>query len=77
MNRNGYLPFELLCVLGMVALGAGLVGFWIYGLYLAFSASVILGVIVLILEPSPFVLGVIGLFNPMVCEKIAKWAGMS
>jgi hypothetical protein len=28
-----------------------------YGLYLAFSASILLGILVLIIEPSPFVIG--------------------
>lgn len=53
-------------------------GMAIYGLYLAFSASVILGIIVLVLEPAPWVLGLIGFFsNPLVCEQIAKWAGLT
>jgi len=46
----------------------------IYGLILAFKASVILGVIALIVEPSPFVIGVIALFGPDVCPAIQAWA---
>jgi len=34
----------------------------IYGLYLAFSASIILGLIVLIVEPSPAIIGLVMLF---------------
>lgn len=49
----------------------------IYGLYLAFSASIILGVIVLIVEPLPLILGIIGAFgHPEVARRIAEWLGM-
>jgi len=34
----------------------------VYGLYLAFSASIVLGIIVLVVEPSPFVIGVVAMF---------------
>lgn len=34
----------------------------IYGLYLAFSASIILGIVVLLIEPSPFIIGLIMFF---------------
>ena len=33
-----------------------------YGLYLAFSASIILGIIVLVVQPSPLVIGLVMLF---------------
>ncbi|NJO48163.1 MAG: hypothetical protein HC840_00445 [Leptolyngbyaceae cyanobacterium RM2_2_4] len=46
-----------------------LISFWVllsvstvYGLYLAFSASIILGVIVLIVEPSPLIIGLVMIF---------------
>jgi hypothetical protein len=52
-------------------------GFWFYGLGLAFSASIVLGVIVLLLPPAPVILGLIGCFgNPNICEAIAKWLGL-
>jgi len=52
-------------------------GLAFYGLYLAFSASLILGVIVLIVEPLPLVLGLVGfLGHPEVAHKIAQWLGM-
>lgn len=46
-------------VLGLWALG---IICTLYGLYLAFSASIILGIIVLIVEPSPFIIGAVMLF---------------
>jgi len=48
-----------------------------YGLILAFKASLILGVIVLFVEPAPLILGLIGLFgHPEVAQKIVQWLGM-
>lgn len=46
---------------------------WVYGVCLAFSASIILGVIVLIVQPSATVLGLVGFFNPAVCVELARW----
>lgn len=34
----------------------------VYGLYLAFSASILLGIIVFIIEPSPLIIGLVMLF---------------
>lgn len=46
----------------------------IYGLILAFKASIILGIAVLIIEPSPTILGWIAIFgHPEVSQKIAIW----
>lgn len=39
-----------------------MLGCTVYGLYLAFSASILLGILVLFLEPSPFVIGFV-----MIC----------
>lgn len=53
------------------------IGISIYGLILAFKASLVLGVLVLLLEPTPFIIGVIGLFgHPEVASQIAKWIGL-
>lgn len=50
----------------------------IYGLVLAFKASIVLGVIAMLVEPSPFVLGILGVFgHPEVAQKIATWMGLS
>ncbi|MCK5600350.1 hypothetical protein KAR91_00670 [Candidatus Pacearchaeota archaeon] len=38
-------------------------GCTIYGLVLCFQASIILGLIVLILEPGPFIFGLLGIFG--------------
>lgn len=73
-------------IIGAIA-GMGIVGILmlvfaplaltIYGLYLAFSASIVLGVLALLIEPSPFILGVLALFgHPDVATKIATWLGL-
>lgn len=49
-------------VLLMFGLWAGLLALTIYGLYLAFSASIILGIIALIVEPSPLIIGLVMFF---------------
>lgn len=46
----------------MVGIWGGLLALTIYGLYLAFSASIILGVLALIVEPSPLVIGLVMFF---------------
>lgn len=53
------LGFGLLGVLFAVFLWAGLLAATFYGLYLAFSASMILGIIVLLIEPSPLIIGLV------------------
>lgn len=57
MKISGLLaaPFILatLCFAGL------LIGCTIYGLYLAFSASIILGFVVLLIEPSPLIIGLV------------------
>lgn len=50
----------------------------IYGLILAFHASIILGVLVLLVEPSPLILGALAFFgHPEVAQKIAAWMGLA
>ena len=49
----------VLAVIGLVILSLVCT---FYGLYLAFSASIILGIIVLVVEPSPFIIGAVALF---------------
>lgn len=51
-------------VLGLIFVAAilFLIGLSFYGLYLAFSVSIILGFLALLLEPSPFVIGVLMFF---------------
>lgn len=57
-------------LLGMGAIGlilyigvvVGLLAATVYGLYLAFSASILLGILVFIVEPSPLVIGLVMMF---------------
>lgn len=54
-------------VAGLGAIGIAMIAAWIffafamtiYGVYLAFSASVVLGIVVLLVEPSPLVIGAV------------------
>ena len=46
-------------VIAWVVFGIGIA---IYGLYLAFSASIILGIIVFVIEPSPWIIGMVMFF---------------
>lgn len=62
---------------GLLLLAFGPVLLSIYGLVLAFKASIVLGVLALFLEPSPFILGLLGIFgHPEVAHKIAAWIGL-
>lgn len=66
----------LFIILFQVALALSGIGLSIYGLVLAFKASVVLGVIVLVVEPSPLVLGLVGVFRPDVAQQLAHWLGL-
>ena len=47
-----------------------------YGLYLAFSASIVLGIIALIVETSPLVFGIVMFFfDKNLPELIVNWLG--
>ena len=49
----------------------------VYGLILAFKASLILGVIVLLVEPLPLILGVLALLgHPEIARLVAAWLGL-
>jgi len=49
----------ILGVILMLAMWLGLLVSTVYGLYLAFSASILLGIIVLVIEPSPLIIGLV------------------
>jgi len=57
-------------ILGLGVIGYALLLAWVffalamvvYGLYLAFSASIILGIIVFLVEPSPLIIGLVMFF---------------
>ena len=54
---------------------AFLIGMGVWGLVLAFKASLILGLVVLLIEPVPFFLGLIALFgHPEVSRQIVEYA---
>jgi hypothetical protein len=59
-----------------IALALSGIGLSIYGLVLAFKASLVLGVIVLVVEPSPLILGLVGVFRPDVAQQLAHWLGL-
>lgn len=69
--------FGIFAVLINVVISLGAVCTAIYGLILAFKASVLLGIIVLLVEPSPFILGVAGLLgHPDLAQRIAHFLGI-
>lgn len=69
-----FINVELILFLVATALCLGLIGPSIYGLVLAFRASILLGIIVLIVQPSPFILGVIALSGHAEASvKLAQW----
>jgi len=46
----------------------------VYGLFLAFKASIILGILALIVEPSPAIFGWLAIFgHAEVCKAIGAW----
>lgn len=45
--------------LGSLILIAALLSVSAYGLYVAFSASIVIGLLALVFEPSPFVIGIL------------------
>lgn len=64
-----------------VALAAFLLAFAVFsfamaglGLYLAFKASILLGIIVLLVEPAPSIIGVVYLFTGTdLAHRIMEW----
>lgn len=71
MKRRGSLVGGLIAMLaGMGIIGVLLIiaivifaiSMTLYGLWLAFSASILLGIVVLFVEPSPFIIGVVMFF---------------
>lgn len=59
MRQNNSTSLGALLILLAVLLVLASFVVSIYGLYLAFSASIILGLVVLFVEPSPFILGLV------------------
>lgn len=64
-------------IIGIILLMFVPVAITVYGAVLAFQASIVLGVLVLLIEPSPFILGALALLgHPEVAQKIATWLGL-
>ena len=72
-NEKGYTLVELLIAIVLLCVIVPAIGVSVYGLVLAFKASIILGIIVLALEPSPFVIGLCALFGKNVAEALQNW----
>lgn len=74
MRQNNYSSLGALLILLALLLVLGSFAVSIYGLYLAFSASIILGLIVLFVEPSPFILGLVMLvWNKDLAQALIDW----
>lgn len=60
-----------------LTLGLSVIGFSIYGLILAFQASLLVGVIALIVEPSPLIIGLVCFFTGTnLAQQLASWLGV-
>ena len=61
-------------ILFCVAIAGGSITLSLYGLYLAFSASVVLGLLALFIEPSPFIFGAVMFFmDKNIPEMLMEW----
>lgn len=72
-NEKGFTVVELVVAIFLCSIIIPGIGISIYGAVLAFKASIILGVIVLIVEPSPFVIGLCAIFGKDVAGAIQNW----
>ena len=65
---------KLIPAIFVIGLALTLIGTSIYGLVLAFSASIILGIITLLLEPAPLLFGLVMLlFDKNIPELIMQF----
>ena len=56
-----------------LTLGLTMIGLSIYGMVLAFSASIVLGVVVLLIEPLPLIIGLVKLLTGInLAQKILE-----
>lgn len=52
----------------------GALGVSLYGLYLAFSASIIVGIMAMIVEPAPLFLGLVQIFfDRNLAQELVNW----
>lgn len=70
-------PFAFILVILPFLLWAGVFSLALYGLVLAFSVHWILGVLALIVEPSPLIIGLVMFFGGVnLAEKLARVLGL-
>lgn len=68
------LGLGVLGVIAFISLWLAAIGLTVYGLYLAFSASIILGIVVLLVEPSPLIIGLVMLaFNKNLAQMVVDF----
>ena len=61
----------LLMVAGVASLIGAIFGLWVWGAVIAFQSHVLTGVLVLIVEPLPFIVGILdGIFSVGVADAI-------
>ena len=68
--------FEIFCAFLIVAIPLFCIGTIGFGLYLAFNTHILIGVLSLVFVPAAFVFGLVGYFDPTVCEQLAAWLGL-
>lgn len=65
---------QLILGISIFTLSFFIISMSIYGLYLAFSVSILLGLVCIIIEPSPLVFGVVMFFwDKNIPELIMGW----
>jgi hypothetical protein len=71
-NLSGFIGYIFILI--SLMFGLAIFGLTLHGLYLSFSASLVLGIIVLIAEPSPIVISLIYLaFNYNIPEHVIEF----
>lgn len=66
--------FGIVGILAVFALSFFMIAMAVYGVYLAFCASVVLGIIVLFVQPSPTIIGlVMFFFNKNIAQMIVDF----
>ena len=76
-NETGFTLIEVLICIVIIALIIPVIGLSVYGIYVAFSASIIVGIVSLIIEPSPLVIGGLMLFADYnLPEKLVEVLGL-
>lgn len=72
--RNFFGTLGVVGILMWACVIVGAIGMSIYGLILAFSASIVLGILTLFVEPAPFIFGAVMFFaGTNLPQKIMNW----